>query len=1072
VREQDRTFAGVLHELEERAKELGCLHRVEEILRRPGLTTAQALQLVVEVLPRGWQFPEVCQATLEVQGTVYRTAAPTPTVACLTSRVFSAEQQVGQLQVCYTQPVPVFDEGPFIEEERQLVDTVADRIGQYLQHQELRAALEQRSQTPPPEGRRHAWWAILELLQRTDRGLVRRLSRKMTNHLLCLGVSEARDLLGQLAGRTSTSEVDVLEANQPIQRQALGERPVIERIFRQAALQLSEDEILALLQQWIQEDKLNYLLEVVEGSHSSLVELAASVERYQRSGVDASSLSPATQSSIRVSLVRRLFSDDIGFMSTARHFLGLDDFHELLQRVILLPESRGKLGGKSSGLVLAHAIVRKSPETQQLLGTVKIPKTWYLPSDALLGFIHHNDLEDVYNWKYLEIEQIRQGYPHIVQAFKESRFPPEMVDAFSLALDDFAGRPLIVRSSSLLEDRQGSAFSGKYKSLFLANQGSKEACLEALMDAVAEVYASIFGPDPIEYRAERGLLDTYEEMGVMIQEVVGTRVGKYFLPAFAGVAFSNNEFRWSPRIQRQDGLLRLVLGLGTRAVDRVGDDFPVLLTPGQPGLRVNVTADEALRYSQRRIDLIDLERGTFETVPLADFLRQHGDELPLVDRLLSVVDDDVVRPPPPLGIDFAAQPVCVTFDGLVAKTPFMAQIKALLGLLRDQLGTPVDLEFAHDGRDFFLLQCRPQSNVEDCAPAPIPRDVPPERTVFSARRYVSNGRVPDITHIVYVDPARYDRLERLSTLRRVGRAVGRCNKLLPRRRFILMGPSRWGSRGDIKLGVNVTYSDINNTALLIEIARKKGNYVPDLSFGTHFFQDLVEAAIRYLPLFPDEGDVVFNQSFLLDSPSILPTLAPEFADLADVVRVIDVPQVAGGQVLRVAMNAEQDEALAYLGQAEVGDFVIGARPLGAAPVVRSSTEDHWQWRQRMVQQLAARLEPARFGVVAAYLFGSTKNATAGPGSDINLLLHVRNTPAQQELLAAWLAGWSQALAEVNYLRTGHASEGLLDVHYLTDEDLARQTGFAAQLGSRADAVRPLPLARDEPAASGPEGCPA
>ena len=96
-------------------------------------------------------------------------------------------------------------------------------------------------------------------------------------------------------------------------------------------------------------------------------------------------------------------------------------------------------------------------------------------------------------------------------------------------------------------------------------------------------------------------------------------------------------------------------------------------------------------------------------------------------------------------------------------------------------------------------------------------------------------------------------------MRDVGRAVGRLNKLLPKRQFILIGPGRWGSRGDIKLGVPVTYSDINNSAMLIEVARQKGNYLPDLSFGTHFFQDLVEASIRYLPLYPDDPEIAFQE---------------------------------------------------------------------------------------------------------------------------------------------------------------------------------------------------------------------
>ena len=120
--------------------------------------------------------------------------------------------------------------------------------------------------------------------------------------------------------------------------------------------------------------------------------------------------------------------------------------------------------------------------------------------------------------------------------------------------------------------------------------------------------------------------------------------------------------------------------------------------------------------------------------------------------------------------------------------------------------------------------------------------------------------VRDISHIVYVDPAQYAQLGS-DKLLGVGRVVSRLNALLPRRQFILMGPGRWGSRGDIRLGVRVSYADINNTAVLIEIARQRGDYTPDLSFGTHFFQDLVEAAIHYLPLYPDEDGIAFNEEF-------------------------------------------------------------------------------------------------------------------------------------------------------------------------------------------------------------------
>jgi predicted nucleotidyltransferase len=668
-------------------------------------------------------------------------------------------------------------------------------------------------------------------------------------------------------------------------------------------------------------------------------------------------------------------------------------------------------------------------------------------------FVYCNHLEDVFTQKYKEIDEIRQEYPDIVQVFKNSQFSADIIKGLSLALDDLGDRPLIVRSSSLLEDRFGAAFSGKYKSLFLANRGTKQQRLSALTDAIAEVYASTFAPDPIQYRAERNLLDFQEGMGVLIQEVVGAYVGDYFLPAFAGVAFSHNEFRWSPRIRREDGLVRLVPGLGTRAVDRLGDDFPTLISPGQPGLRANATPDEVVRYSPRYMDVINLNTNQFETVEVTDFLRRAGDAMPGVEKLLSVYRDGDVRPPALGGIDFDQDDFIVTFEGLFNQSPFIKQVHTLLTLLERELRHPVDIEFASDGQHLYLLQCRAQAPTQHARPAPIPRDLARSQIVFSANRFVSNGAVRNVTHIVYVNPDRYAQLENREDLLKVGRAVGKLNKLLPKRQFILMGPGRWGSRGDIKLGVPVTYSDINNTAMLIEIARKTGDYTPDLSFGTHFFQDLVEAEIRYLPLYPDDDSVIFNDLFLTRSPNLLSALAPEFASLEDTIRVIDVPKAVDGRVLHVLMNADLDEAVAVLSEpTESAEDAGQIERAAAAP-----TEQDWRWRARMAECVAAHLDPARFGVKAVYLIGSTKNATAGPASDIDLVVHFAGTDEQRRDLERWLEGWSLSLSEVNFLRTGYRTPGLLDVHVITDDDVARHTSFAAKIDAVTDAARPLAL---------------
>ncbi|TAM46902.1 MAG: pyruvate, phosphate dikinase, partial [Acidobacteria bacterium] len=350
---------------------------------------------------------------------------------------------------------------------------------------------------------------------------------------------------------------------------------------------------------------------------------------------------------------------------------------------------------------------------------------------------------------------------------------------------------------------------------------------------------------------------------------------------------------------------------------------------------------------------------------------------------------------------------------------------------------------------------RPQSFNRENVAAAIPRDVPDKSVLFTANRYVSNGRVPDITHIVYVDPDRYNELGDHAALQEVGRTVSRLNALLPKRQFVLIGPGRWGSRGDIRLGVNVTYSDINNTAVLVEIARKRGNYVPDLSFGTHFFQDLVEAGIRYLPLYPDEPGAVFDERFLRESENELASLAPEFAHLGAVVRVIDVPKACPGMVLRVLMNADEDRAVGLLVPAGRPPDMPSeeARP-GGAP-----REGHWRWRLRMAERIAGQVDAARFGVVAMYVFGSAKNASAGPGSDIDLLVHVRGTEEQRKALAIWLEGWSLCLDEMNFLRTGIRSGGLLDVHLVTDEDIAARSSYAVKIGNVTDAAWEIPIRR-------------
>jgi len=912
MREQTRSAIKLLEDLTERAKELTCLYAIEEALKEPDSEIDQVAERIIQAIPPGWQFPEICVARISLEGREYQSENFQETPWKLSANIVQQDHVVGTIAVYYTRETGRTDGGPFLKEEKRLIQTIADRLNHFLTYRKMNHVFQewQSGGRDLSEKRRGDWEAVLDLIRQTDNSLFLRICNKMLNHLCWSGIEEAEELRWAYAHHNGIG-VNQHDGEPNAHRPSRGlafSAEFTQGLFRIASDHLSSDEILSRIQMWIQEDKLSFLVQVVN-RNLSLSDVADAIRRYHHLADQEGGAASPNKRGIEVSLIRRLLSDQLPYINVAKNFIEVRDFYDLLNRVVFSSSSHGKLGGKSAGLYLAAQILRKKSAGNELLAEVRVPRTWYVTSDMLLHFMHYNDFDEVVEQKYKPLNQVRFEYPHIVQTFKSAQFPSETVNGLSVALDEFGERPLIVRSSSLLEDRVGAAFSGKYRSLFLANQGSKGERLAALLDAIAEVYASTFGPDPIEYRTERGLIDFGEEMGIMIQEVVGSRVGKYFLPTFAGVAFSNNEYRWSPRIEREDGLLRLVPGLGTRAVDRLSDDYPVLLAPGKPSLRVNASPDEVARYSPRRLDVINLGTNQFETIELSDFLRAGGTELPGLYNIVSLYRDRHLRIPSAMRGDLDSGEVVVTFDGLVKRTPFSRQVRAILDTLRETLGVPVDIEFASDGKHFYLLQCRSQNLLGIDAPAEIPRNAPRGDILFTADKYVGNGRLMNITHIVYVDPQRYGTLTSRAEMLEVGRAIGRLNELLPRRRFVLIGPGRWGSRGDIRLGVSVTYADISNAACLIEIARRHGNYIPDVSFGTHFFQDLVETGIKYLPLYPDEEGIVFNERFLLDSENILTRLAPEFRDFNDTIRVMEIPSVADGKVLNILMNADLNEAM-------------------------------------------------------------------------------------------------------------------------------------------------------------------
>ncbi|MHC4134140.1 MAG: PEP/pyruvate-binding domain-containing protein [Planctomycetota bacterium] len=610
-----------------------------------------------------------------------------------------------------------------------------------------------------------------------------------------------------------------------------------------------------------------------------------------------------TPEGTKVALLRRFVSNRVDYIAVGKRYLRIRDLSWILDRVVCTEQGNGLVGGKAAGMVLAGAILRAGG------CPVELPETVFLLTDAYDEFKLLNGLSHLEDHKYKAIEEVRADFRAIGEVFHNAEFPPRVSDLLRLELDRRGELPLIVRSSSLLEDSFGATFSGIYRSIFLANQGPLEDRLRELQVAIAEIYSSVFSPDAISYRRRHDLLDYDERMGIMIQPVVGSRYDDYFLPTVAGVAFSRNDYRWNARIAREDGLARLVVGLGTHAVDRVGD-FARMVPLKTPTMRPEGTPEEIVQASQKQADVVDLNGAGFANVPVGrvlEAMRAKG----IADYVSIIGEDGGLSTPVGTRITEPVDALCVTFDRLLTRGDFPKRLRKILKTLEAAYKTPVDVEFAVDKEELHVVQCRPLGGELSQARTPVPSGIPGSDKIFSARRYVNNGQLEGIEYVVLIDPRDYGELETINRRLDVARTVGQLNDALADRVFLLMGPGRWGSQ-DIRLGVPVTYADICNARALVEIARSSEGYTPEPSFGTHFFQDLIEDGISYLPLYPDDEGSIFNEEFLRNGVNTLARHCPGYAHMADVVRVIDVEESRPGQRLNLAMDGELQEALCYL----------------------------------------------------------------------------------------------------------------------------------------------------------------
>ena len=615
--------------------------------------------------------------------------------------------------------------------------------------------------------------------------------------------------------------------------------------------------------------------------------------------------------SLKHELVRMMIGDHPSFNKLAVEYFTIDDLVGIRNRLI----GSGRIGGKAAGMLLSRRILQTGQGKYDFAQILETHDSFYIGSDAFFTFLVKNNLFQLRMQLTRDSQITHEEFDKVERRFLEGQFPDDIMEQFRDMLDYFGQAPIIVRSSSLLEDRFGNAFAGKYRSEFCANQGSPEERMKAFLHAVKLVYASAINPDALSYRHKQGLGENDEQMAILVQRVSGMPYKEYFFPPLAGVAFSRNLYAWSSRIDANRGMIRLVFGLGTHAVNRVGGDYTRIVAVSHPLLRPEA-GSKIIKYSQHTADVLDISSNSFESVPIDDLLEDC--DYPDLNLLASLAVDGYTQEMVSACPRGKAGQLVLTFNNFINKTPFIKYMDAMLSRLEEAYQQPVDTEFTAridiDGNiKINLLQCRSLRLPGTVGHVDFPEHIAAGRVLFTSSRFISGGAVHNIKYILYIDPDKYAALESEDVKRSLGRIVGKINRRpdIIEGKIIMMGPGRWGS-SNINLGVNVGYADIDNTSVLVEMAREDKGHVPEVSYGTHFFQDLVEAGIMYLPVYPSDPDTKFNEQFFDSSANVLPQLMPELSEFAEFIHLTDVAHSSNGLYAHILADPAAHKAVCFL----------------------------------------------------------------------------------------------------------------------------------------------------------------
>ncbi|MBT3295248.1 MAG: pyruvate, phosphate dikinase [Verrucomicrobia bacterium] len=621
---------------------------------------------------------------------------------------------------------------------------------------------------------------------------------------------------------------------------------------------------------------------------------------WERSFIEANELVHEVQTGLRPvtdeattfeQLMPMIITRDDTMRELASRYFSLEDILDVRRRMI----GSGLIGGKAVGMLLARAILKQADE--QLGQRLEEHDSFFIGSDVFYTYLVQNGI-----WwtrqKQRDSEDFYETATRARRLIITGSFPDYTLRQFEEMVDYFGQSPFIVRSSSLLEDNFGNAFAGKYDSVFCANQGPRSQRLEDFLAAVRTIYASSMSERALQYRARRGMLDQDEQMALLVMRVSGKTYGNHFYPPVAGVGFSFNPFVWSPEIDPEAGVIRLVFGLGTRAVDRTDDDYTRLVALNAPERRPEHNFDEVKQYTQRRVDYIDLDANHLGSGYFHDICHDCND-LPM--DLLTSVDTEQARAARSQGRTGAPTPRVLTFEKLLGKTDFVDIMRRMLQALHKAYDYPVDIEFTTNFDEqgeykINLVQCRPLQ-VQGVERVEMPTvEVADEDRIISARSaIIGQSRLVNANTFIYVVPNVYGALP-IRARHEIARLLGKINRALKERAdagtIILLGPGRWGTSSP-SLGIPVSFADINGVSIICEIVAMREDLIPDVSLGTHFLNELVEMDMLYLALFPGKDCSFLNEQVFLEAPSQLLDLVPGAEKWSDAVRVVRAADLAG-----------------------------------------------------------------------------------------------------------------------------------------------------------------------------------